>query len=93
MAAQRPDFYRTSTLAFATTSPPAGNTERTGVEGWYQLDDVDGGTRLRISLTIDAQLPLPKSSGFAVRKVMSSVVDRMGDRFAVNLLNHLGATA
>ena len=76
-----------------THAPPAGTTERTGVEGWYQLDDVEGGTRLRISLTIDAQLPLPKSSGFAVRKVMGSVVDRMGDRFAANLLKHLGVTA
>ena len=73
--------------------PPKGTTERTGVEGWYALEDVEGGTRLRISLTIDAQLPLPKSSDFAVRRVMTSVVDRMGDRFSVNLLEHLGVTA
>ncbi len=73
--------------------PPAGATERTGASGWYALEDVEGGTRLRISLTIDAQLPLPKSSGFAVRRVMTSVVDRMGDRFAANLLRHLGVPA
>jgi carbon monoxide dehydrogenase subunit G len=73
-----------------THAPPAGTTERTGVEGWYALDEVDGGTRLRISLTIAVDLPLPKSSGFAVRRVMTSVVDRMGDRFAANLLQHLG---
>jgi hypothetical protein len=76
-----------------THAPPAGTTERTGVEGWYRLDDVEDGTRLRISLTIDAQLPLPRSSGFAVRKVMGTVVDRMGDRFAANLLAHLGVSA
>ena len=74
-------------------APPAGRTERTGVEGWYRLEDVEGGTRLWIGLTIDVELPLPKSSGFAVRRVMTSVVDRMGERFAVNLLRHLGVTA
>ena len=73
-----------------THAPPPGARERTGVDGWYALDDVDEGTRLRIELGITVELPLPKTSGFAVRRVMTSVVDRMGDRFAVNLLDHLG---
>jgi len=73
-----------------THAPPPGAHERTGVDGWYALDDADEGTRLRIELGITVELPLPRSSGFAVRRVMTSVVDRMGDRFAVNLLDHLG---
>src|SRR4051812_34862275 len=38
--------------------PPDGETERSGVEGWYALTEVDGGTRLVTSLEITLDLPL-----------------------------------
>ena len=71
--------------------PPAGATERSSVEGWYALEAVEAGTRLTTSLEITLDLPLPRASGRAVRRTMSSVIDQMGDRFARNLLDHLGA--
>ena len=36
-------------------------------------------------------LPLPKLSKGAVTRVMNKVIDRMGDRFADNLLQRLEA--
>jgi len=71
--------------------PPSGAGERSAVEGWYVLDEVDAGTRLTTSLEITLDLPLPRMSGRAVRATMNSVVDQMGDRFSRNLLDHLGA--
>jgi carbon monoxide dehydrogenase subunit G len=71
--------------------PPAGATERSAVEGWYALDEVDGGTRLVTALEITLDLPLPRASGRAVRGTMRKVIDEMGDRFSRNLLDHLGA--
>ena len=70
--------------------PPKGVRERTGVEGHYDLRDVDGGTHLAISLTIHTELPLPKAAGPAVRKVISSTMERTGKKFAANLLQELG---
>jgi carbon monoxide dehydrogenase subunit G len=69
---------------------PAGVTERTGADGWYVLEDVDGGTKLSISLTLHVELPLPKAAGPAVKKVMNSTMARTGDKFSANLLKHLG---
>jgi carbon monoxide dehydrogenase subunit G len=71
-------------------APPAGRRERTSAEGWYQLDEVEGGTRLRISLTLSVELPLARAAAPAVRRVMSASMERTGERFAVNLLRHLG---
>jgi carbon monoxide dehydrogenase subunit G len=75
--------------------PPAGETERAGVEGWYSLapaDSPDGpATRLVTDLEITVDLPLPKASGRAVRATMRKVIDTMGDRFSQRLLDHLGA--
>jgi carbon monoxide dehydrogenase subunit G len=73
--------------------PPAGEKEKAGVEGWYQLSPApDGeGTSLVTELEITLDLPLPKVSGRAVRATMSKVIDTMGDRFSKNLLDHLGA--
>jgi len=71
--------------------PPDGATERSAVEGWYQLEEVDAGTRLTTALEITLDLPLPRASGPAVRRAMSTVIDQMGDRFSRNLLDHLGA--
>jgi carbon monoxide dehydrogenase subunit G len=73
--------------------PPAGTTEKAGVEGWYRLSPApDGdGTMLETRLEITMELPLPKAAGRAVRATMSKVIDTMGDRFSKNLLDHLGA--
>ncbi|WP_375481386.1 hypothetical protein [uncultured Jatrophihabitans sp.] len=69
---------------------PQGTVERTGADGWYRLSDVEGGTRLQISLTLHVDLPLPRASGPAVRGVMNTTMARTGDRFSANLLRHLG---
>ena len=71
--------------------PPTGATERSSVEGWYELDEVDAGTRLVTALEITLDLPLPKVSAGAVRKAMDGVIAQMGERFSKNLLAHLGA--
>jgi carbon monoxide dehydrogenase subunit G len=71
--------------------PPAGATERSAVEGWYELTEVEGGTRLVTSLEITLDLPLPKGLGRAVRATMNGVIAQMGERFSRNLLAHLGA--
>jgi carbon monoxide dehydrogenase subunit G len=73
-----------------THAPPPGRTEHSGAEGWYQLDRVEGGTHLRISLTLSVDLPLARAAQPAVQQVMRMVMARTGDRFAVNLLRHLG---
>lgn len=76
-----------------THDPPAGAKERAGVHGWYALGDhtgPQGGTVLEISLEICVDLPLPRLSGGAVRSTMKAVTSQMGDRFAKNLLDHLG---
>jgi carbon monoxide dehydrogenase subunit G len=73
--------------------PPAGTTERSGVEGWYDLrPERRGGTFLATDLTISLDLPLPRAAAPAVRATMKKVIDTMGDRFSRNLLNHLGTT-
>jgi carbon monoxide dehydrogenase subunit G len=70
--------------------PPAGLTERAGAEGHYALADAAGGTRLRIELALAVDLPLPRASAPAVNRVMGRVIDHMGQRFAHNLLAHVG---
>ena len=64
-----------------------------GADGWYDLSEVDGGTRLEISLTMHVDLPLSKVARPAVTRVMSSMMQRTGDRFSSNLLRHLKVTA
>jgi carbon monoxide dehydrogenase subunit G len=71
--------------------PAPDVSERAGVEGWYALDEADGGSRLETSLAISVDLPLPRVSGGAVRSAMQGVVAQMGDRFSANLLARLGA--
>jgi carbon monoxide dehydrogenase subunit G len=70
--------------------PPAGTTERTGANGSYTLRDVDGGTHLEIDLALHVDLPLSRLASPAVVRTMEAVMSRTGDRFATNLLNHLG---
>jgi carbon monoxide dehydrogenase subunit G len=74
-----------------THQPPQGRVEHAGADGWYELTGVDGGTRLRISLTLSVDLPLARAAGPAVSAVMKAVMMRTGERFATNLLDHLGA--
>jgi carbon monoxide dehydrogenase subunit G len=70
--------------------PPPGVTERTGADGFYQLADVHGGTNLKIGLTLHVDLPLSRVTAPIVVKVMETTMARTGDRFASNLLKHLG---
>ena len=75
-----------------THAPPAGASERTGADGWYELGDTeDGGTHLAISLTVKVELPAPRAAGPAVRAAMSGVMATMGAGFSRNLLKHLDA--
>lgn len=76
--------------------PPADRTERSAVDGWYDLADADHdsreATRLTTSLEIHLELPLPKLSSPAVTGAMRGVISQMGDRFSQNLLDRLGTT-
>ncbi len=72
--------------------PPSGRVERTGVNGWYDLSEADGGTLLRTSLEVVVELPLPRLSSPAVTTAMKGVMATMGDRFSKNLLDHLGVS-
>lgn len=72
-------------------TPADGKRERAGAEGIYELSDVDGGTRLSISLTLRIDLPLPKASARAVQRVMRGTMNRTGEKFSANLLQHLNA--
>ena len=71
--------------------PPPGVSERAAVVGWYELEEVDGGTRLTTSLEVTVDLPLPRASRPAVRAAMNAVLAQMGARFSRNLLDHLDA--
>lgn len=71
--------------------PPAGVTERTGARGSYELTAVDGGTHLRIAITLDVELPISRLADPGVTSVMHAVIQRTGERFSANLLRHLGA--
>jgi carbon monoxide dehydrogenase subunit G len=70
--------------------PPAGTSERTGARGWYEMHDADGGTNLKISLTLTVDLPLPRAAAPAVQRVMTRMMRRTGDEFSANLYARLG---
>ena len=70
--------------------PPHGVNERTGANGYYELSDVPDGTHLSIGLTLHVDLPLSKLATPVVVKAMETTMARTGDRFATNLLAHLG---
>ena len=77
-----------------THVPPPGVVERAGAEGNYDLADAaGGGTDLSIGLTLSVELPLPRTASRAVHRVMASMMDRTGDRFAANLLDHLAVNS
>ena len=77
--------------------PPEGAAEHAAAEGIYELtavepDDTfpDGATHVAIQLDVHVELPLPRMSRRAVEGVMHRTMERMGERFAVNLRRHLG---
>ncbi|WP_370328118.1 SRPBCC family protein [Euzebya sp.] len=72
--------------------PPAGKSEAAGASGTYHLREVDAGTYVAIELTAHVDLPLPSMMGGAVRRVMDRAIVLGGQRFADNLLRHLGVT-
>lgn len=82
--------FTPSTRIDYSHKPPAGTKERAGAEGWYLLEEVEGGTRLSISLRLDVELPLSRVVRPAVEAVMRGVITQTGDRFATNLERHLG---
>lgn len=86
------EFTPSERIDFAHTPPP-DQYERAGADGRYVLEDVDGGTRLDIRLTIHVDLPLPSLSKRAVRRVMEQSMRTTGERFGRNLLAHLGVPA
>ncbi|WP_157749379.1 SRPBCC family protein [Jatrophihabitans sp. GAS493] len=85
---ERMSFEPLSQIVYAH-DPPAGVRERTGVAGRYDLHAVEGGTSLAIRITISIELPLPKAAGPAVTRVISSTMQRTGEKFAANLLREL----
>ncbi len=81
-------FEEPSHIGFA--HDPSKTTERTGVDGHYEVTPSGTGTDVAIELEIWCDLPLPKLSRMAVESVMSGVVAVMGKRFAANMRRHLG---
>lgn len=72
--------------SFAVTWEFMGATSWLAVE----LAEVADGTRLRTTMEVCADLPLPRISSPAVTATMKRVMATMGDRFSRNLLDHLG---
>lgn len=85
-------FEEPSRIEFSH-EPPAGANERAGADGVYELDEVEGGTCLSVSMRMHVDLPLPKLSRGAVERVMAASMRRTGDRFHDNLMAHLGLHA
>lgn len=69
--------------------PPADRVERAGVDGWYTLADVPGGTHLAIGLTVKVQLPLGRFAAPAVTRVLEAVMARTGAGFEANFVRRL----
>ena len=83
------EFDDHSRIGF-THDPPEGQREQAAAEGSYHLEDAGPGkTDLSIELTLQVDLPLPRAAAPAVRRVMKGVMDRMGQKFAMNLMAHL----
>lgn len=82
-------FDEPDRIAFAH-DPPAGESERAGATGHYDLVAVEQGTVLDIDLTMQVELPLPRVTRGAVERVMDRTTQLHGDRFFANLLDHLG---
>lgn len=90
---ERMDFTPQERIEFTHAPPPDGPPERAGADGVYELADAEGGTLLSIELTIHVDLPLPRMARGGVERVMAASMERTGDAFARNLLDHLGVTS
>jgi carbon monoxide dehydrogenase subunit G len=88
---ERMDFDEPHRIDF-THDPAPGSEEAAGVMGYYALAPHAKGTHLETSMTITVDLPFPGLVRPAVTTAMRGVVAIMGQRFAHNLLHHLGAT-
>lgn len=67
-------------------SPPLDRSEMSGVDGVYELDELDPGrTRLHIDVTMHLELPLPSFSRSAVERLVARTMQRTGDGFSENL--------
>lgn len=87
---ERMTFAPTTRIEF-THDPAPGSDEKAGVVGWYALEPRPAGTRLETAMHITVELPFPGVVRPAVTAAMKGVVALMGQRFAHNLLTHLGA--
>lgn len=83
-------FEEPARITFRHT-PPAGQVERAGADGVYQLTEAGPDrTHLSIDITLHVDLPLPAMSRRAVERVMASSMARTGDVFAERLYRRLG---
>lgn len=83
-------FDEPSLITYRHT-PPAGETERAGADGVYELTEVGPDrTHLSIDITLRVDLPLPALSRRAVERVMAASIARTGEVFAERLYRHLG---
>lgn len=80
-AARRIDFAH---------DPPQGKSEAAGATGTYHLVATEDGAYVGIDLTAHVDLPLPRMVTGAVENVMTRTIVSGGQRFADNLLRHLG---
>ena len=69
---------------------PSGSKEAAGAKGTWLAQDVDGGAYVGIELIAHVDLPLPKMAKGAVTSVMDRTIVAGGQRFARNLMEHLG---
>jgi carbon monoxide dehydrogenase subunit G len=74
-------------------APPPGSNEAAGASGTWLAVDTPAGAYVGIELTAHVDLPLPRAAGRAVRAVMERTIVHGGQRFARNLMAHLGVTA
>lgn len=87
---ERMAFDEPSRITFRH-APPAGQTERAGADGVYELTEVGSDrTHLSIDITLHVDLPLPALSRRAVERVMAASMARTGDVFAERLYRRLG---
>lgn len=72
--------------------PEPSGRELAAVRGQYALTPVRVGvTELHIDLEVSALLPAPRILGHVVVAAMDAVLAHMGDRFATQLMDRLGA--
>ena len=86
---ERMEFIEPRLIRF-NHQAPAGEHERAGADGTYELTPQGDGTELKVDIALTIELPLPRLSAIAVEKVMKTSMQRTGKRFAINLYHRLG---